>query len=65
MSPQIGDDVIVTWHDPDNGNVPTQTFGVLGVELSEVGSVTALMVEGDGSATRIPRGSIFAVELDR
>lgn len=80
MTPQIGDAVTVRYLGPKPGydtedfgrlvllgsTRPTLTAeGTLGVEADEDGHVFGIVVEGDGSATFIPRSDLVSVELQR
>lgn len=60
--PQIGDYVTVFYVRPEYGQMPTQVSGTLGVETDDAGCITALMIEGDGSVTRVPRDQVWSVE---
>lgn len=71
--PEIGDEVIVryTVRPPmvdgliiqgQRDRVETAT-GILGVELDGSGSVAGLVLEGDGSATFIPKSAVITVEV--
>lgn len=75
--PQIGDRVAVRYLGPKPGydtpygrlvllgsERPTLAVeGTLGVETDDNGRVRDLVIEGDGSATFIPRNDIVSVEV--